>query len=389
MVKLEGIYYSAKNQNKTVDFVLDSIDNAYQAIDYFFDYINIDKSLFNHLKQIPVFIDNECDNERITAYFIVRDKVLHEPVIHIVRKYINLLLDDSNRELSIKKLSWSIIHETIHCNRCIILNNLINDQDTNIVNNSNTEELKKEYNELEELLSIYYNPKKEVYDVLKVKYDDEFMDIYAYNEIKDSYELYIIHKNRLYNIFDINEINQLLTFNYNNNYTDIKPYSTIKKITKYNEEDVCMNFDYDSGNISVPFNRNSSIIERNKISLNEGIEEALTEAFSGIILFMNDNHNISFIDACNKLYILTDNYDIKLAIDFIKTLSIDDIRWFFLSCYMDEYDNRLKKIMYYNYERLLYCFKQLYEISFNEKEQDKKLYLEGRSLIMKQKNNSI
>ncbi|MBR4178367.1 MAG: hypothetical protein IKR57_03355 [Bacilli bacterium] len=393
MISFKGNYYNLNNsKNETLDFVNDSLMRSYEAIDYFFDYLQLDKTLFSHLKNVDIVVDNneEAGLNNMAAYFIVRDNITNEPVIHLSSTYVDKVLTISKRDLqyndSVNQLAWSIIHETIHCNRCIIIDSLITLQDTNIILHGDSKKFKNTYIEIEDLLSNYYNPNKEpfIYDILKVIEDREYYDVYSYNEKEDRYEFYLIDKKDIVN-FSMTELNKFLTINYIKNYLCNKPYGTIKRNIKYNEEDMVMNYDLDSCSIMVPFEKEESIKEKEKISLNEGLEESITEVFAGLIIIMNKDRSLNIYEACDILRQIINNYDIQLGIELVKNMSLDDIRWFFLSCYQDEYNNRFKEIYSEEYDKLLECFSELYKNTTDLSKENKEFLTEGKNIIYRNK----
>lgn len=386
MIKIDGNYYKLKSSNDEIlSIVKDSSIKAYQAIDHFFDVIELNKELFSHLKDIDITIDNNKSNGNMAAYFIVRDSNTKEPMINLIAGYIDknisLSKTDGKYNSSLCQIAWSIIHETIHCNRCIMIKDRITVQDTGFVIDENINKFKKTYNHVEDLLSKYYNPNKMIYffDILKIVIDDKYIDVYVYNEKEDRYEFYLFDKLNISGNNVLNDIKLLLYLNYKNKCIFNKPYGIIKRFNSFNEEDMCMNFSNNS--IDFPFDIDTSKKTKDIILLNEGLEESITEAFAGLITIMNEDKYLNIYEACDTLYYLIDNYDIKLAIDLIRNMNMDDIRWFFVSCYLDEYENRFNNIIKKDYDRLLICFDKLYKTSGFRNNSILETYYEGRYII--------
>ena len=353
-----------KSNNKIEEimlFVSLAHNRANNLLKSFFDKIDLDYSLFNHLYNIEIIIDNSTKTayDDIVAYYTHKNEFL-EPEIYICAKYVDELIcyyKKSNKNNNIKneiidQLSRTIIHELIHANRCIIINDTININDSLL---DNREE--KEYNKFNDLLDyllsnnlVSLEKRKTIINIVK---NNNYMIVNVYNKKKDQFEEY-----RVDNLEFINKSNSYIKryLEYIINYNDkiLIPNRIISKETK---SDSYMCLDYNLSNNTYC----DSIIDRgfiiNKISKQVGFEEAITEAMSGIILESNKYMNLNLKTICNKLIMNNDeNEDTILIYRIIKKYGISFIKWFILSSYMDSYYNELENIFDDDYEEIIDLF---------------------------------
>ena len=358
-------------------------DKKNEILKSFFRKLDLDPSLFEHLYDIDLIIDNSKKDANLLAYYVDNNENTGEPVIYITTDFlINQLTkidkDPLNREKYIDQIIVTLIHETIHCNRSIIVKNSINLRDTVKNTYQDNEYFKKVYAEFEDLLSNKY--KGEDLTILKVLASFTDYEIIVYNRKLDSYEYYYLDYYYIDNdsptLFE--DLKEIIEYNLN----DLTPYISIKRIDKDAPSDLVLNVDTNS-EYSLPLSSMEALVEGDKISSQLGLEESLTECLSHIIFESSKHETFNKDEICKSIekYIFTD--DVRLANELFKQMDEDTIKWFILSCYEDEYTNRIEEFYGESYPKIVSMFDAIYSSYQNLKSPDKGLYKDTLRLIKK------
>ncbi len=343
--------------NKYDEILTEAHSQSNKILLHFFDIIGLDRSLFTHLTNIESVLDLEEFNDydtKVAFYECVNsDDHTFDNTIHMLPEYLDTILDrydDINRNDLIK----TILHETIHANRTIIINNAVLYPDCTLSSISHYEKFRERYAHL-----IHdSNNKLQVLRVFKSKSSSSYT-IYAYNSISGDFFIYTIPTKYGIVFNNLNDFEELLNRSsqffdfiaqienpYDINYTSlVADYSTsFKDPTKLESKDY-MKID-------------------GEVTKQMDFEESITEAFVQIMFYLKDKDEFNFDELLQKNHLPA---NIKLALEFIHNLNIDTIRWFFLSCYEDEYRNRFYELYKDEYFRLIDKFSEAYnKVLYNE-----------------------
>jgi hypothetical protein len=359
MIRVTNGIKKLNHRRKVCSFLINKAkkesDNAFM---HFFELIGLDKDLFEHLKKIRIVIDLDYCNDYsniIAFYDNLGDDSRYDNSIHILPEYIDYVLNTRYRKEMFNDLVRTIIHESIHANRSIII------KDGVIYPQSFITSIKK-YKEYSDKYGHLITPGNEKYNVLSVSNNKNLYNIVTYNRFTNDFDLFILPVFLCSSLSSTSEMESLLNnkpllFNHVksienpydiNNTGLVSDYSTIYK---------------SSYNLS---KRDITNIE-SEIEKQRGFEETMTEAFTRIIFYLKDKDSLNFDELLNSKKI---SYDVRLAINFIHSLDIESIRWFFLSCFEEEYRNRFYEIYGEEYFKLIDKFNEAYENCIrNKKEQ--------------------
>lgn len=370
------------NEGKKLTYSIDDyskiLDKAKKISDeslmHFFDLIGLDHTLFEHLKKVKLVIDlsKENDYKDLIAFYenIWEDDHSIDNAIHFLPEYLDSSIEDEKKFNTINDLVRTIIHETIHANRSIIINNGV--LYTGLLL-SNVKEYETYVSEFSNFSFNTFNK----YKILKYDKNDYFYTIHAYNTLNGDFNIFSLPSNKHFE--DINDLEYWL-----NRKPNMFGYiSTIENPYDFNPSALVSEY---STSYKNPLNLTKQDRKNIEIEINKqnGFEECLTEAFARIIFYLR-NKNVYNFDELFKNKKLTP--DVKLALHLIRRLDMDTIRWFFLSCYEEEYTNRFYQLFENDYFKLIDQFNDAYDCSMNEEEYEK--YDETMSLIksLKKSNN--
>ena len=387
MVKELGENIETKHSKEEIkNFCEAALIESIRSFDNFVKLLGIDTSIFGHLKEINIVIDYTDDLDKIKAVgCYTSSDGENNNSINISAKYIDKILIylDKHKDKydeCLDELAHTIVHEKIHANRDIMIKDgtvslsLLSSKSAKMarIRNSN---LRKE---LDPLLMQNLNSSNDII-LLKVKETEYYYMAYVYNNKNNSYEVFRLDKKKfnMGNYFDtFNMIKRYLSLNF-----FMMPFTSCSAslddyefygVTDYVDDYIDVN-ELSNAEASYLYDFTSSKI---------GIEEALTEAFAYIIVASKCKNELDIKEYCD-LVIKDDDmpYDLKLAYYLISNLSIDDIRWFFLSCYEDEYENRFRKLFSSDYELLISNFYNIYSDFSSNGKSNEGLFNETKDVI--------
>ncbi len=281
---IESLGDKSKFNSKDIEAIVETcVFESIVTFGNFFDLLGIDSSLFTHLMDNRIIIDYTSEFGSAIACYLSNEN--GDNTIHIGAIYINNLLDILKKNNNIveykniiDEITATIVHEVIHSNRDIYINNSIN------LNNL-------------------------------MHYEEKFFNIHYTKLNKDFYGVSSDH------LWSFNE--------------DISTLS-LDEIRKYRE----------------------------KLIRQIGIEESLTEAFANIMVFHKNKKELKIKEFCNLMLNSNLSDNLNAAFYLISNMSINDIKWFYLSSYEDIYNDRFYTLFNKDYNRIISYF---YNFYINEK----------------------
>ena len=329
MIKFEG--KDLENKIELVSFLDDSFNISKKLFNDFVSSFDIDPSLFEHIYNADLIINNE-EKEYIDEGIAFYLPSIEDPSINVHPIYLKSLLNENDYRNKYN-LAMTLLHEMIHINRTILINNIV--QCSNYVD---TVDRDLDISEFDRLLFDRCNEGRyEEYDdfVLLKRVNSA---IWIYNKLNKHFEIFM----------DIDDLDNIV-FN--------KPVYSVPYIYYLNTprvaSDYCLDYTYSSFK-----NKDKEIIV--DISLLQiPLEECLTETLSRIITYktmcnLDIESTIEYVRLKSRQELISITTEIFKNKDFIK--------WFLLSCYEDEYYDYLKDIFKENYTDVL----KLYEVLFYE-----------------------
>ncbi len=361
MIKVEG-----ENKTKYTDAVIYSYvysarEYAIFSLKHFFDLLNINKTAFNHLYNTDIIIDYNCSlnahSNRDIAYYEDNYIKTNNNRIVILAYYIENHLKNSNKiskKNIIKDIGETIIHETLHSNRDLILKNANNIFYLENLKNyySLKPKDKKIYDECDNILNNYYDKcyKDNYIIILKVINKKDYIQVYTYDKIDNSYKIYNISDIKFdystdlyckivdyldeYDIMPIKILQDFKSNTINDIYGIINLYATNKNIHNYNDVKKANYF----------------------LKYQYALEEALIEALTLIVSYHSNKNNIDIKSACEDIKYKRENIILKNGLNIFENANIEFIKWFLLSCYNDEYVDLLESMFSDEYNNLIKYF---------------------------------
>lgn len=368
---------------------------AIESIKNFCTLLNINPEIFNHIYQIPVKIEDFLGINAEGFYYIMENYIaLNSNTIEKSLKRIDENPDDEKvKNVEISLIATLIVHEMLHANRSIIIENGLDkfnliekgkkettkylqeqegyDLDQydsllhEVLQKTYIEEFKKfipikaKLNEDGSYTIVAYNLETKDYAIFanqqfKAKMEDG-IDKFLYQlalELNDENEKHVVTKEIYTNT---NNNDELEGRNINDYY---HPYSESGRLVDQSnmESKNLSKEEYDKLIVA------KQSIALKKINDSEGIEEALVETLAQIIVMTRNSKELELDKITTRIY---DNneYDIKMAAKLIQKMGVDVIRWFLTSVYEDYYSDELEKTFQERYDELIIAFNELYDFS--------------------------
>lgn len=359
------------NKSELEEYLNIARNRAYNSLKHFFKLLDIDYNLFAHLFNIDIKIDYDSkfinEKDGLCARYDTGTNTKNNNV-YISVYYINTMLDNLydnkiSRQDLINDLAVTIVHELLHANRSVIIDN-----EPTIYDKKDREEydlLLHEYNieSYKEILdecinSGFYNYFDKIVPLKAVIHGNNCFSVVCYDKEKEAFYIY---KNQKFgyngeNIFTLFNIGIELNSNNFKHKIDVEiPYLKDKSFDDHIDDSA----DY--------FHQKSTVRDENKennrIVLQTNLEENLVEMIANLIVYSRKNDKID-LDLF-KEHINTHGYreSEKLSFEILYRMGIDSIRWFILSAYEDEYDDKLYNAFKEKYDSLLNYF---YSLENNE-----------------------
>jgi len=334
--------------------------SRYIAIDVlkkFYIKNNFDMEIIESIKEIPIYIDNMNNVKDATAVY---DSNKYE-ICFDYNELMNIHKYSSNIIDYISTLVKILIHEYLHSIR-----------DLNLKYSYDYE---RKSSESEEYDILYEKFNKDIEQkegnyvkVLSVTNKNSQYFVLAYNYDTGTFSKYLIPKYLVHNKKDlIASIEKMINNNYiiweKDDYL-ISPYENIYPKTKSTF------FGFREGEDEEVINP-TELMSDNYEYL--GIEESLVEAFANIIV-MSTYGDYNIQNCARKLlrkkYY---TYDVRLAFILISKMSSEEIKWFFNSYMLDNFEYKISELYGDKFNDVLEYFDYLYNLNDSSIEEYKSL----------------
>ena len=345
--------YSIEDYRKEISEAKKVSDSA---LLHFFDLINLRRDLFNHLTKIDLVVDLDSSNDydSMIAFYenINYDDHSLDNTIHFLPEYLDSIIKRNNVVCK-NDLVRTIIHETIHANRSIIINNGVLYPEYHIASISEYESYRKKFGHLIKKSNLKFQ-------VLKWYKYSNINTIYAYNHISGDFFIFTLPDYFVGSINSIDVLNDLI----NNNFDLFELVYQVENPYDLNYSSLVSSYSTSFKNPMVINKKNSLNVDL-EVEKQTDFEESITEAFSQIIFYLRDKDQYNIDELLNNKRLLP---NVRLALQFINSLDMDTIRWFFLSCYQEEYVNKFYEMYKDDYFRLIDLFSEAFQKSMSEEE---------------------
>ena len=333
-----------KHSLKEYDRLINKAKNVSDmALMHFFSLIGLNPELFTHLTKIKIVIDltKFYDHRGLIAFYdgINEDDPSLDNTIHLLPEYLDDILSCRNKDEMFMDLVGTIIHETIHANRNIIIHNKPVYPQYVMASFSTYEKYCEEYSD-------YIHESVGDYCVLKIKEKDNEYIIYSYHKIFKDFFVFSLKKDKIdCHIDSISQMEELLR----KKITKFRVIKTVENPHELNLATIVSDYSTTYSN-GYKLSKKNLLNSDGEIEKQRGFEESITEAFARIIYYLKDKDKFEFKELMN----IKDNPNyIVLAYTLINNLDMDTIRWFFLSCYMEEYRNKFYELYGEDYYQLI------------------------------------
>ncbi len=354
---------------------------AVESLRNFFSLLDLDPDLFKHLYDIEMNFD---EDEDLASYSPITNEVSlnkqeYEDALYDIE-------DNPHRREDIEaNLAVSIVHELIHANRTVLINNGVDLLNLERVKNNeliNFVQTKQGYDltilraQLSEMLNKPYVKEFETYIPCDCKSKDGIGDVIAYNRKTKNYEKF--SGGDFYDDFSKDKDKFLLsvglklnTLNYESVDTiyslvgeDSRPLVACDYVDDYRpyftKEDLSLSLDEFQQELEYEYDEKAE-----KLDNKNALEETLTESFA-IMAVMSRKHKSLDLDLLTtQIESNEESVDLVVAARMIRALGKDTIKWFMTAAYEEYYRDELSNIFGDQYNRLLYDFSNLYNASIN------------------------
>lgn len=343
-------------------------ERAYSSLKHFFELLDIDKSIYEYLTQVPICIDEERKITSCAAYVHGSDKI-HNKIL-MGMKYlednINKIKNDEKQE-AIKSVTITILHELLHANRDIIIKDGITYDSIDV---DSAEEMIHEKLNIEKyshiLDEMIQNGMFDLFDNIVplaiIPENNEAM-VVAYDKNKKSFLFYDKQKYGLNG--KITFLNVGLELNSN---IEHKVSISIPEVRHYFNGELYDASDYyhqqhiDS---SMKYSDDAKLRSKYQIEL----EENIIETIAYLIYSSRKNSSINLESHVQRYQNNGRPIEEALAAGIIRRMGIDTLKWFILSTHEEEYDDKLYKAYQEKYTDLLLIFNELRNDTLHSREQ--------------------
>ena len=399
MIGTVGNYVKTSHKKEElIDLCKTILFESIHSFGHFVDLLDIDSNLFAHLLDIEFNIDytDSLDGTNYISFYYFAD-ANNNNGINISAAYLDDMLtniengDVNKYKVVIDEITSIVLHEAIHGNRSLMVKDGLNTY--KLLKESKDRQLSRENNgklreELDNILidKINNNVRSKIV-LLKVVDNNVVFTAYVYNSLTKQYEVYNLNRYRL-NLYDYVNTYQLIDSYLNDNLKN--PSSSVLKPTKIisvNNDNMAYFADDYAAEIGTKVeDLSDEELDRLKkvVSSQIGLEEVISEAISRLMVYHVDKEKLDIHGFCNKM--LNDKYtnpDMKLGYQLLDKMSLDDIRWFMLSVYDEEYSNRFKKLFKEDYETFILDINKIHNSVVNKETVNQEKYEETEEMISK------
>ncbi len=336
-------------------------ETSLNYIKHFFTLLDLDPELFNHLYKINLFIDHErflLNDEQFAAFYYTRGNE-----IHIYKSFIENIMHnkDKNYEQLLHVLSFTLTHEYMHANRDIYLNDSITNIQLLLFNYENKyEEFTQKYGHLIKM-------KRNIEELSITQYKDH-TDIIAYDHGNNFFKIYRINNDKTYNKKEIHRIINSYPLQRENDCQFITSYYNQKSSKPFNNIYNAPSFLYNPTKNINSLNRDEKKAYERTISKQNSMEEILIDAVAYIILNSRNKDKLDLNATYEYFKAYNNNPVLNIGLYLFNEIGEEGLKWFILSCYMEEYRDRLKEIYDSKYPQILTKLSGIYKSEFNGKE---------------------
>lgn len=339
-----------------------AIDRARNSIRHFFSLLDLDPNLFEHLYNLEVIIDR--DNSIVERNCCACFKNSNDDFgckIYVSSEYLDYLFSSilntsMTRQEAIDDMADTIIHETLHANRSIIVGN------TTPSNNVNMNIMGHDREFFDELLMKVINSGTfDIYQrfipIYKVNTINGICDVVAYDKETSSYNLYA---NESFEYMKIgSSLDELLSIGlelnsegFNHTPTFTYPYNN----------DMLSIID---GAPSIYHQNDEMKDVQEKIELQVRFEDMIIMALTKLVLYTRKSSKLDLEKFYNSLGEETSD-SIKFAAQIFYKFGKEGVKWFMLSSYDEVYDDKLYKSFQEDYYRLLDVLAKIEDDEYNK-----------------------
>lgn len=350
---------------------------AIESINKFLSKLNLNPDAFSHLSDVKIQITNyNIDNsyEAENNTIIINKEVLENHVLEV---------------------ALTLVHELLHANRTIIINDTIN----KLTNTDLSEYYIKRKDIINEYIYVFEKKlteeeKNAFFKYIPIKItpnDNNTFNVIAHNKITQSYEEFsniVLNNNEKYPNGELFKIIGLQLNDKKNNYKsiDIDPnkeieYSILNSFysslspNKNNKQSIDDEKILNICDYFHPFNEPDSLENlkekyiSTRLKQQHGFEEVMVESIAHIIIMSRNDNDINLDKIYSKLEKSnTIDIDTLMGLKLIKTIGPDVLNWFMISCYDDTYYNMFAHTVKEHYQSLIKNFSDLYNDVMNKKE---------------------
>ncbi len=333
------------NDEKKKRLIEVSYNYAFNSLLKFLKKLDIDNEIYDH-----IFNGKEDYEFTITVDDLDDDNANYDSFNHIVTldeynldEYLYIIDEKlKSKDLVIKNLAQILLHEMIHSLRTINVNYKIDSYDRY-----------KYDNMLASVLDKYSSSKFNTYIPVNIRKDKDTISTIAYNKNTKKYEKFKINNSALDNNIDdyIIKVGNIL-----NSKNNIKEKNK-EKDDSYSIRSAVASDYYDILNNKVNFN--SIPVSRKSY----GLEEALTEVISTLIINLSNKDDFNIDNSLSMLYSKMTNPDEKAASYLLMRLDKDYIKWFITPVHENSKDiffDKFKSFFDSSYEEVLRYFNEMY-----------------------------
>lgn len=354
------------NDNDLNNYLTIAKKDAIKAIKNFFANLNIDPNLFKHIYQAKILLVNEADLETYYPNYNPETNTIEylyddvKSTFSVINKY---GINSSYIKAIYNTFVSSIIHEMLHANRALMLENGLNSK--NFIHKITDDEKRKELSSFGHDIAKY---EELLYETLSGSYAKDFgqyIPVKAQQKPNDQINLVAFDKvGRKYVEFKNQKFNE--KFN-----GDIQKYfvGLSLELESIHHEITDVIYEYPSKEQKKPkqlvgtasdfyHNYNSNNINDlaifKKLMYQDDFEEIIVETLACIIYMNRNKKYIDLNELCSRITSSESaELDLKIGAYLIKKCGMDLIDWYVLSTYQDSYTDYFEKIFEDDYLELL------------------------------------
>ena len=382
------------------DLVNEAKELAIKSMKHFYKLLNLDPDLLNYLNNIPIKIektkyDNSGEYLPKENYIIINTKEVEFMLGHIHQDPKN----KDKKNLVLANLAVTIIHEMLHANRTVLIDNGLNA--SNISDKLDIEIIKHiqekkghDLNQyrmfLSDMLNKPYASDFKTYIPIKVKKnEDKTYTVIAYNRQTKNYDEFTNQKFKINQQKETDALLHQIGIELNEKKNNHQVTDTIYTFINNNKPDTLLAKDYyypylKSGRIvngsdlpskdisteeyiQIINKKTNDVIDRFENA--DGFEEIITETLADIIIMSRKKEQLDLKTITTTLYTTPETfYDVKIGAKFIQKMGPEMIKWFLTSAYQAYYNDEMEKIFQEKYDDLLLDFNDIYgSVSYEEK----------------------